>query len=73
MEIAVRIVRVFDLRKSLDPIEATADTIPEAIRILDGLGVHLLVNGSIDLRCGRKALRDWVLVFVHYFTCGAKG
>src|ERR1700726_3907251 len=72
VEFVVGKARVFDLREFLDPIDATADTTPEAAGGFDRLGVHLLVTASLDLRCGRKALWNWLQALVHLVTLGRR-
>src|ERR1019366_2611477 len=58
--IALCKVRVFDPREFLNPIDATTDTTPEALWILNGLRIHSLVVNSFDLSRVCKALGNWV-------------
>src|SRR5205807_2268461 len=58
-------IRVLDLARRLEPVQALGLLRPEAIRVLDRAGVHVAVFGGVDMRAASPLGRNLIDLVGH--------
>src|ERR1700733_4528189 len=67
MELIGGVAGVLDPGEILDPVDPAADIAPEALRVLNGFGVHAFIVGALDERVAREVFRNRVYGSMHDF------